>query len=290
VPAATQRLAVLRTVPDIRAAVAAPRAAGGRIGFVPTMGGLHAGHASLMCRARAECDFVVVSIFVNPAQFGPREDYTKYPRDLDADSALCKRECADVVFAPEVEAIYPPGDKTRVEVAGLTDGMCGAFRPGHFRGVTTVCARLFNIVLPDAAYFGEKDYQQLKVVERMVADLQMPLAIIPCPTVRDDDGLALSSRNAYLSPSDRQAALTLWRALQTAQAAVTRGARDAAAILKVVHGTFTAEPAARLQYAELRNPETLQSVERIDGPTLLALAAFVGEVRLIDNLVLQPDA
>lgn len=289
-PVAALPLRVLRTVAEVRAVVSAARAAGGRIGFVPTMGGLHAGHAALIRRARAECDCVVVSIFVNPAQFGPREDYTKYPRNLDADCALCEREGADAVFVPEVEAIYPPGDKTRVEVAGLTEGMCGAFRPGHFRGVTTVCARLFNIVEPDAAYFGEKDYQQLKVVERMVRDLQMPLTIIPCPTVRDADGLALSSRNTYLSPDDRQAASTLWRALQAAQAAVSADERECAAILQVVRGVFEREPKARLQYAELRNPETLQTVERVDAPTLLALAAFVGEVRLIDNLVLRPNA
>lgn len=283
------RLQVLRTVEEIRRAVRTARAAGRRIGFIPTMGALHEGHRSLIRRARAENDFIVVSIFVNPAQFGPREDYTQYPRDLERDCQECATAGVDVVFIPEVGTMYPPGDSTRVAVDTLTEGMCAAHRPGHFRAVTTVCTRLFNIVQADRAYFGEKDYQQLKVIQRMVRDLHIPTTIVPCPTVRDADGVALSSRNACLTAEEREAARTLYRALQAAQVAVATGTRDGEEVLRVVHDGFAQAPRVRLQYAELRDPETLARVTMVHEPTLLALAAFAGDTRLIDNLILRPN-
>jgi pantoate--beta-alanine ligase len=269
--------------------VAAARTAGHCIGLVPTMGALHEGHLSLMRRARGECGYVVVSIFVNPTQFPPGEDFARYPRDLDGDVQEAGEAGVDLVFAPATEEIYPPGDATFVEVTGtLVDGMCGPHRPGHFRGVTTVCARLFNIVGPDRAYFGEKDYQQLQVIKRMVRDLRLSLEIVAAPTVREPDGLAMSSRNAYLSREERRAAALLYRALSEAKRQAEGGEREAARLLAAVKEMIATEPRVRLQYAELRDAETLAAVDRVEGAAVLAVAAFVGKARLIDNVLVSP--
>jgi pantoate--beta-alanine ligase len=224
---------------------------------------------------------------VNPTQFPPGEDFERYPRDLTADARLCAEAGVDLVFAPSVDEMYPPGNATVVDVTGtLVEGFCGPFRPGHFQGVATVCARLFNIARADRAYFGQKDYQQLCVIQRMVADLRFPLTIVPVPTVREADGLAMSSRNAYLSPEERAAAPVLYRALQRAEQAYAAGERDTAALLALVTETIASEPPARLQYAEARDADTLEPVARADRPIVIALAAYLGTARLIDNIVL----
>jgi pantoate--beta-alanine ligase len=278
----------VRTVAELRAALRPERAAGRRIGLVPTMGAFHAGHLSLIRRARAACDVVVVSLFVNPAQFGEGEDLAAYPRDEARDAALAEAEGVDVLFAPAADEVYPPGFATTVAVDGLADVLCGdpAHRgPGHFRGVTTVVTKLLNMVQPDAAYFGQKDAQQAFVVRRLVRDLDMPVEIEVCPTVRDPDGLALSSRNAYLSPAERQRALALSRALAAAERAVAGGERSRDAVLAAARaelGAAGVEP----EYVELRSADDLSPVERVNGSTLLAVAARVGRARLIDNTIL----
>ena len=280
---------LVTSVAETRERVGRARAQGKAIGLVPTMGALHEGHLSLMRRARQECGYVMVTIFVNPTQFPPGEDFDRYPRDLEADLAQCGRVGVDVVLAPPVSEIYPPGDATFVEVTGpLVECLCGPHRPGHFRGVTTVCARLFAIVQPDRAYFGEKDYQQLQVIRRMVRDLHFPLEIIGMPTVREADGLAMSSRNRYLSPEERQAALVISRALFAARDRFQAGERDPEALVAVAREALAAEPRVRPQYLELREAETLAPLTRIAGPVVLAIAALVGDARLIDNIVLTP--
>lgn len=280
---------LVTTVHEVRARVAQARAAGKSVGLVPTMGALHEGHLALMRRAWSECGYVVVSVFVNPTQFSPGEDFQRYPRDLDGDVEKAGAVGIDLVFAPAVEEIYPSGDATAVEVTGtLVEGMCAPHRPGHFRGVTTVCARLLNIVGPDRAYFGEKDYQQLQVVKRMVRDLHFPLRIVPVPTVREPEGLAMSSRNAYLSTQERRAAAVLYRALSQAREQAEMGEREAAALLRTVRATIEQEPLVRLQYAELRDAETLAEITGLDRPAVLAVAALVGKARLIDNVALEP--
>lgn len=282
-------LEVVTTAAEVRRRVARARAEGQAIGLVPTMGALHEGHLSLIRRARSDCEYVVVTLFVNPTQFPPGEDFERYPRDLEGDVRKAGAAGADLVFAPSVEEMYPPGDATFVEVTGtLVEGLCGPHRPGHFRGVTTVCARLFNIVGADRAYFGEKDYQQLRVIEQMVRDLKLPLEIVPMPTVREPDGLAMSSRSAYLSPEEREAAAVLYRALSQGQKQAAAGDHDAAALLATVRAAIEAEPLARLQYAELRDAETLVTLSHLDRPAVLAVAAFVGKARLIDNVLLEP--
>jgi len=271
--------------------MAAERAAmQGRVGLVPTMGSLHEGHLSLVRRARAECDRVVVSVFVNPAQFGPQEDFAAYPRDLDRDLRLLEAEGVDVVFAPPPEEIYPPGFDEWVEVSGpLTSTLEGAFRPGHLRGVTTVVARLFRIVRPQRAYFGEKDAQQLRVVRRMVEEQGLPVEVIGLPTVREPDGLAMSSRNAYLSPEERQAALVVPGALALARRMVEEeGVRDAAAIRCAVEELIRNEPRARIDYIAVAGYETLAELTVVDRPALLLLAMRIGATRLIDNAMLVP--
>ena len=279
--------ALCTTIADLRTALVPLRATGRSIGFVPTMGALHEGHLTLMRRARERNDFVVVSIFVNPTQFSPGEDFARYPRDLDADARLCASVGVELIFAPEVEEMYPPGDSTWVEVTGpLVEGLCAPHRPGHFRGVTTVCARLFNIVQPDRAYFGEKDYQQLRVIIQMVRDLKFPLEIVPVPTVREASGLAMSSRHAYLTPDERAAAAVLSRALQSAQEAYEAGERDPAALERRAVEVIHSEPRARLQYAEARDAETLTRIATAAHPVVLALAVLIGRTRLIDNVVL----
>jgi pantoate--beta-alanine ligase len=257
------------------------------IGFVPTMGALHEGHLRLIHEARALCDVVVVSVFVNPTQFGPSEDFNAYPRDLTHDSALLAEYNVDYVFAPTVEEIYPPGFSTYVTVEGLTDKLEGASRPGHFRGVTTVVAILLNVVRPNFAFFGQKDAQQSIVVKRMVVDLGFNTEIVVLPTVREESGLALSSRNAYLVAGERQAATVLNRALMKARAAYNEGEHNAAHLLEIVRTAIAKEPLVRIDYVSINDAQTLAEVEKIDDrPALLSLAAFVGKTRLIDNVVL----
>jgi pantoate--beta-alanine ligase len=278
----------VRTVKEVREALAPERHAGRSIGLVPTMGAFHGGHLSLIRRAREQCDVVVVWLFVNPSQFGPGEDLEAYPRDEARDAELAEREGVDLLFAPPAEEVYPEGFATTVSVAGLTDVLDGA--PGrrgaaHFAGVATVVTKLFNMVGPDVAYFGQKDAQQALVVQKLVRDLDLPVRIEVCPTVRDDDGLALSSRNAYLSPDERRRAVGLSRAMRAAEGVVESGRIDAAAVLDAARGELDAhgiEP----EYLELRSVIDLSPVERVNGSTLLAVAARVGRARLIDNTVL----
>lgn len=282
----------LRGVADLRAALEPARRAGRTIGLVPTMGAFHDGHLSLMRRARGDCDVVVVSLFVNPAQFGPGEDLDAYPRDEARDAALAEREGVDVLFAPSRAEVYPDGFSTTVSVGSLTDVLCGDPRrrgPEHFAGVTTVVTKLLNMVGPDVAYFGQKDAQQALVIRRLVRDLDMPVRIAVCPTVREPDGLALSSRNAYLSPEERARARALSRALRAAEGAVAQGRL---AVEDVLGAARTELDAAGVEpeYLELRSARDLSPVQRVNGSTLLAVAARVGRARLIDNTVLAGDA
>jgi pantoate--beta-alanine ligase len=282
---------VTETVEATRVAVARARGRGLTVGFVPTMGALHAGHAGLLRAARAETAFVVASIFVNPAQFGPTEDFSRYPRTLGEDLRVCAREGTDLVFHPAAATMYPAGSRTFVEVAGLGDVLCGASRPGHFRGVATVVAKLLNLVAPDVAYFGQKDAQQARVIQQLVRDLNLPVRVRVCPIVRDADGLALSSRNRYLDPDQRRQAPVLFQALQDAQTRVTGGERDAAALRQGLVERVATAPAARLDYAAVVDFETLEPLDRLRGTVLVALAAYFGATRLIDNLLLEvPEA
>ncbi len=281
-------LAVVDTIEALRAW---RTAASGRLGFVPTMGALHDGHLSLARRARRECDRVVVSIFVNPPQFGRHEDLQTYPRDLPRDLALLTAERVDLVFTPTEPMIYPESFSTWVIVERLTERWEGVSRPGHFRGVATVVLKLLNLVQAERAYFGEKDYQQLRVVERMVRDLNVPTTIVACPTVREPDGLAISSRNAYLPPAERQAAAVLWRALTAARAEYEKGERAAAALRRIAETVIRGEPLARLDYVAVADPLTLEPVERVDHHgAVCCLAVWIGKVRLIDNFLLAPPA
>jgi pantoate--beta-alanine ligase len=257
------------------------------VGFVPTMGYLHEGHLSLARRAREECPCVVASIFVNPTQFGANEDLSKYPRDLDRDLRLLSEAGVDLVWAPTAEVMYPPGFQTWVTVEELTHPLEGAIRPGHFRGVTTVVAKLFNGVQPHKAYFGQKDAQQAAVICRMTRDLDFPVEIIVCPTVREKDGLAMSSRNSYLSPEERQAATILFRALSAAQTAFRNGERQAETLRLIVRETVASEPLAQLQYVSCADFETLQELEEVSEKALLSMAVFVGRTHLIDNFILE---
>lgn len=280
-------LEVVATVEGARRAVAAARLRGLHVGLVPTMGALHEGHASLIRAARGASGYVVLSLFVNPAQFGPREDFERYPRPLERDLDVCRTEGVDLVFAPPREAVYPPGYATYVGVEGLQDVLEGASRPGHFRGVCTVVLKLFNMVGPDAAWFGQKDAQQVIVLKHMVHDLNVPVAVRVCPTVREPDGLALSSRNAYLDPAQRRDAVALVEALRQARARVEAGERDAAAVQRALAGRVAAAPGAALDYAAVVDAGSLRPVERLAGTVLLALAVCFGGTRLIDNLVLS---
>lgn len=272
-------------IADVRKVCEAERAEGRRVGFVPTMGALHEGHLSLIRLARTETDVVVVSIFVNPAQFGPHEDLAAYPRPLEADLDACDTEGVDLVFHPEPEEIYPEPTVTTVHVSGLTERMEGIVRPGHFDGVALVCAKLFNIVGPCAAYFGEKDAQQLRVVGHLVSDLDLPIEIVACPTVRDHDGLALSSRNVYLGPAEHDRALALPRALRTVEGLVAGGERDASALERAGRAELTR--ADETDYLEVVDPDTLERVEVVDGPVLVCGAIRVGRTRLIDNVLIR---
>ena len=275
---------IVSAVSAIRENLDRARRDGKRIGLVPTMGALHAGHVSLIERARVESDFVVVSIFVNPLQFGPSEDYQRYPRPLEKDAALCAESGVDVIFAPETGDMYASPQVTFVEVTRITDHLCGAFRPGHFRGVATVVLKLFNIVQPEFAFFGEKDYQQLCVIHRMVDDFNLPLTIVPVPTYRESDGLALSSRNVYLSPAERAAAPALYRALTLAREAIVSGESNVAKIKAAAMSILAAEPLIRVQYFEIVDVSEVQPVATVAGPVRIAAAIFIGKTRLIDNV------
>lgn len=258
----------------------------GPLGFVPTMGYLHAGHISLVQRARAECESVVVSIFVNPTQFGPREDLSTYPRNLEGDLKLLEAAGANLVWMPTPEVMYPPDFQTWVNVEKLTAPLEGAMRPGHFRGVTTVVAKLFNAVQPQKAYFGQKDAQQAAVIRRMTSDLNFPIEIIVCPTRREPDGLAMSSRNTYLNAKERQAATVLFRALSAAQALYEKGETNAEALRQAISAVLAREPLARPQYVSCADYDSLEELETVRGKVLLSLAVFIGDTRLIDNFVL----
>ncbi len=259
---------------------------GKRIGLVPTMGYLHEAHLSLVRKAKEFYDIVVVSIFVNPTQFGLGEDFERYPRDEEGDSAKLEKEGVDFIFIPEVNEMYPSGYQTYVEVEEVSKGLCGDFRPGHFRGVATVVAKLFNIVKPDVAIFGEKDYQQLLVIKKMVEDLNFDIKIIPGVLIRDGDGMAMSSRNAYLSPEERQRALILYRSLLIGKNLYQSGERKASALLKAVKESIKSGDGVTLQYVEIRDAETFEKIENVDKNAVIALAATVGSVRLIDNVII----
>lgn len=275
---------VVESIDAVRQAVRQARVGGKTVGLVPTMGALHAGHASLLAAARRDTGFVVASIFVNPTQFGPSEDLARYPRTLPADLELCRREGVDLVFAPEPAAIYPPGFRTYVDVRELSELLCGASRPGHFRGVATVVLKLFDIVQPDVAYFGQKDAQQARIIRQMVRDLDVPVRIEVCPIVREPDGLALSSRNRYLSPEDRRHATVLFHALQEAKQAIESGDRQAVRVRDLMAARIQATPGAALDYAAVVDADSLLPLRRIEGEVLLALAVKFGDTRLIDNM------
>jgi pantoate--beta-alanine ligase len=277
----------IERIAEVRRRVAEARGRGSRIGLVPTMGALHEGHASLIRAARSETGFVVVSIFINPTQFGPGEDFAKYPRPVAKDLALCRSEGVDLVFAPAAGEMYPGGFATTVRVAGLSETMCGRFRPGHFDGVATVVAKLLAIVRPDVAYFGEKDAQQLAVVRRMVADLNLPVEIRGCPLIREPDGLAMSSRNAYLSADERRKSLALSAALAEAREAIQGGERDGARLAARVSERLRAAEGVEIEYVAVVDPDTLADLQRIGSRVLVAVAAQVGAVRLIDNCLLR---
>ncbi len=278
-----RKMIVAERIKETREIIGSWRKQGLSVGFVPTMGYLHEGHRALINRARQENDRVVVSLFVNPTQFGPNEDYEKYPRDFERDREICEKAGVDLLFAPSVAEMYPSRNLAFVDIAELGEGLCGAKRPGHFRGVCTVVTKLFNIVLPDRAYFGEKDAQQLAIIRRMTEDLNFNTRIVACPTVRDADGLALSSRNAYLSEVERKAALVIPQSLQAARQAMDGGERDAARIIGMIREMIAKEPLAAIDYIEVVDGETLKPVSRVEGPVLVAVAVFVSKTRLIDN-------
>lgn len=280
---------VVETIPELRDCVARSRKRGERIALVPTMGAFHDGHLSLIRRARSDCGFVIVSLFVNPSQFAAGEDLASYPRDHERDAGLAREEGVDVLFSPPFEEVYPDGFSTTVEVAGLGETLCGDPErrgPGHFRGVATVVTKLLNICSPDVAYFGAKDYQQTAVIRRLVADLDIPVQIEVCPTVRDGEGLALSSRNAYLSKAERRRALSLKQALDAAAAAIAAGASDVVTVVEAARERLDV-PGVEPEYAEVVSARDLRQLDRLEGEILIAVAARVGRARLIDNIVVD---
>jgi len=281
---------ITTTVEATRQAVAAARAIGKRVGLVPTMGALHAGHLSLIQAARSENDFVVVSIFVNPTQFGPKEDLSRYPRPFERDVELCERECADLIFHPTPEIMYPPSFTTYVEVHELQKVLCGASRPGHFRGVATVVLKLFNVIEPDVAYFGQKDAQQARVLSQMVRDLDVPVALRICPIVREPDGLALSSRNVYLNPAERAGATVLYQSLMRMRQRIDAGERSADVLIAEARQRIDATPGARVDYVAIVDYDRLQPMPRLKGKVLVALAVYFGTTRLIDNVLMDVPA
>ena len=279
---------ILSNITETGAACRLARADGQRLGLVPTMGALHEGHLSLVRAARARCDTVAVSLFVNPTQFGPNEDLAKYPRPYERDRELLEKEGVAILFAPSAEEMYPQGKATWVVVEGLSERLDGRSRPGHFRGVTTVVSKLFHIIEPDVAFFGQKDAAQSAVIRRMVSDLNFPVEIVICPIVREPDGLAMSSRNAYLNPDERQRALALHRSLNRVEDEFRAGERSAARLIAAATKVFAPEPQIRLDYFEIVDPDSLDPVEQIEHPALVAIAAYVGSTRLIDNRILNP--
>jgi pantoate--beta-alanine ligase len=278
---------VAESVQSVRDAVSRAKQAGHRVGFVPTMGALHVGHVSLMERARAECGYVAVSIFVNPTQFGPNEDFNRYPRPRDADLTICHEAGADLVFYPDVGTMYPVGHRTFVEVAGLSDILEGAIRPGHFRGVTTVVTKLFNIVQADRAYFGQKDYQQQSIIRVMARELDMPTEVVTCETIRDPNGLALSSRNAYLSASERKSGLAISQALRLAERLVAEGEQDIPTLESAMRNELENTPGVKLEYAVIVNHESMKELTAAEPRMVALIAARVGTTRLIDNMILR---
>jgi pantoate--beta-alanine ligase len=279
---------IVKTIQEMRSACSVAKSGGQRLGLVPTMGALHEGHLSLIRAAKGRCDVVAASIFVNPTQFGPTEDFDKYPRSFERDCQILKREAVDLLFVPTVEEMYQPSMTTWVTVEDLSDKLCGKSRPGHFRGVTTVVAKLFQVVQPDAAFFGQKDAAQLAIIRRMVGDLNFPIEINACPIVREPDGLAMSSRNAYLDPHQRHAAPVLYRSLLEIEALFKQGERHAQKLIEAGKHTIAQEPMVRPDYLEIVDPDSLDSVQEISRPSLVAVAAFVGSTRLIDNIHLFP--
>jgi pantoate--beta-alanine ligase len=278
---------IAKTISSVRKLIGQARSKGKSVGFVPTMGALHKGHISLIKKAVKKTDFVVVSIFVNPTQFGPKEDFNKYPRPLQNDLKLCRKAGADVVFAPSAKQIYPQQNLTYVNVEKITEPLCGRFRQGHFRGVATICSKLFNIVQPNFAFFGQKDAQQTIVIKQMVADLNMPLKIVVCPTVREADGLAMSSRNQYLNQQERKDAACLYRSLQKCRHKVADGIYDAKKIAAHIRKILSEQASAKIEYIEIVDAKTLQPVKKINRPTLVALAVRIGQTRLIDNILID---
>jgi pantoate--beta-alanine ligase len=278
---------VLKTIESVRSLVNASRSAGKKVGFVPTMGALHVGHISLIEAATKGSDFVVVSIFVNPTQFGPGEDFEKYPRPFETDLDICRKGGVDVVFAPTPVQMYPTENITWVNVEKLTETLCGRSRPGHFRGVATVCAKLFNIVGPDAAFFGAKDAQQAVVVKRMVTDLNMPVDIVVCPTVREDSGLAVSSRNKYLSEQQKKDATLIYKSLQKCREMIEAGTTDIEIITAEMRKILSQAPSIQIEYVSIVDAESLQKLDKIIGEVLAAVAVKIGPARLIDNIVMD---
>ena len=280
-------ITIVKTIEEVRAQVKAWRAEGLTVGLVPTMGYLHEGHQSLIARSVAENDRTVVSDFVNPIQFGPTEDLATYPRDIERDAALCESTGANLIFHPEADEMYAPDFCTYVDMDHLTKGLCGKTRPIHFRGVCTVVSKLFHIVQPDRAYFGQKDAQQLAVIRRMVRDLNMPLTIVGCPIIREEDGLAKSSRNTYLSAEERKAALCLSRGLNKGTAAVEAGETDAEKVKAIITAEIEAEPLSRIDYVEIVDWNNLEPVSSTEGSILAAVAVYIGKTRLIDNFIIE---
>lgn len=276
---------VIKTIKEMKEFSSQTRRAGKTIAFVPTMGYFHDGHLSLMREGRRRGNLLIISLFVNPTQFGPNEDFKNYPRDFERDSKMAEEVGVDVLFAPEASDMYPLNHQTIVRVEKVTQNLCGRSRPIHFQGVTTVVMMLFEIVMPHVAIFGEKDYQQLVTIQQMVRDLHMSVEVVGMPTVREVDGLAMSSRNAYLLPEERKAALSLYRSLQKAKELLRKGERKADRILHEMKGIFQSEPLVRIDYVQICDATTLQDVDRIEGDVVVALAAYLGKTRLIDNLV-----
>ncbi|MCR4564460.1 MAG: pantoate--beta-alanine ligase [Bacteroidales bacterium] len=277
---------VVKTIKEVREQVGAWKKEGLSIGFVPTMGYLHEGHQSLIRKSAEQNDRTVVSVFVNPIQFGPNEDLEAYPRDLERDKAAVEEAGGDLIFNPEPSEMYPNHFTSFIDTTETTELLCGAVRPIHFRGVCTVVGKLFNIVLPDRAYFGQKDAQQLATIRRFVRDLNFPVEVIACPIVRESDGLAKSSRNTYLNPAERQAAVILSKSLNLGREAIEQGERDAKKVIAVITASLQSEPLARIDYVEVVDFENIQRVERIAGETLVAIAVYIGKTRLIDNFVI----
>lgn len=275
------------TIPEARREIAAARREGKRIGFVPTMGALHEGHLSLIDLCRQRADYVAVSVFVNPTQFGPQEDFARYPRDLERDRKLLEARGADMLFAPSVEEMYPEDSLIRFEILKLADHLCGPRRPGHFPGVVLVVSKLFHIIQPDVAVFGQKDLQQLLIIRRLVKDLNFPIQILAGPIVRESDGLAMSSRNSYLTPQGRQESTVLYRALQRAKGLIESGERRASAVIEAMRSEISSARDARIDYIETIELENLKPIEHLEGRFGIALAVYIGQTRLIDNLVLE---